>query len=114
MAASPLHACWSARGDHRLSCYDALERARDFAAAGRRLHRLRAYFPSTTKPNARRASLSLLRDAGPLVPPAGSDRGITPDNARPLVEAGADLIAVVSGVFDAQDPSPPQRACQAV
>ena len=30
--------------------------------------------------------------------------GITPDNARSLVEAGADLVAVISGVYDAADP----------
>jgi thiamine-phosphate pyrophosphorylase len=30
--------------------------------------------------------------------------GITPDNAPPLLAAGADLLAVVGGVFDAPDP----------
>ena len=48
--------------------------------------------------------------------PAGLQRpfllagGITPDNARPLVEAGADLIAVISGIFDAPDPVATARA----
>ena len=36
--------------------------------------------------------------------------GITPDNARPLVDAGADLVAVISGVFDAPDPAAAARA----
>ena len=36
--------------------------------------------------------------------------GITPDNARPLIDAGADLIAVISGVFDAPDPAAAARA----
>ena len=36
--------------------------------------------------------------------------GITPDNARPLVAAGADLLAVISGVFDAPDPAAATRA----
>ena len=36
--------------------------------------------------------------------------GITPDNARPLIEAGADFIAVISGVFDAPDPAAATRA----
>jgi thiamine-phosphate pyrophosphorylase len=31
--------------------------------------------------------------------------GITPDNARSVIAAGADLIAVIGGVFDAPDPA---------
>jgi thiamine-phosphate pyrophosphorylase len=30
--------------------------------------------------------------------------GLTPDNAAPLVAAGADLLAVVGAVFDAPEP----------
>jgi thiamine-phosphate pyrophosphorylase len=30
--------------------------------------------------------------------------GLTPDNAAPLVTAGADLLAVVGAVFDAPEP----------
>ena len=30
--------------------------------------------------------------------------GITPDNMGPLVAAGADLVAVIGGVFEAADP----------
>lgn len=45
-----------------------------------------------------------MRDAKPLGVPLAAIGGITPANARPLVEAGADLIAVVGGVFDAADP----------
>jgi thiamine-phosphate pyrophosphorylase len=37
--------------------------------------------------------------------------GITPDNARTLVAAGADLVAVISGVFDVPDPVAAARAC---
>jgi thiamine-phosphate pyrophosphorylase len=29
--------------------------------------------------------------------------GITPDNGGPLIDAGADLLAVISGVFGAGD-----------
>ncbi|BCT92676.1 thiamine-phosphate synthase [Lysobacter helvus] len=97
-----------------VSCYDTLDRARQAAAAGADYIAFGAFFPSTTKPNARRASLSLLRDAAPLGLPRVAIGGITPDNARPLVDAGADLIAVVSGVFDAPDPLAAARACQAL
>jgi thiamine-phosphate pyrophosphorylase len=97
-----------------LSCYDSLQRARDGVSAGADYIAFGAFFPSTTKPNARRATLDLLRDAAPLRTPRVAIGGITPDNARPLVAAGADLIAVVSGVFDAPDPVAAARACRAL
>ena len=40
--------------------------------------------------------------------------GITPDNAPLLVDAGADLLAIVSGVFDAPDPVAAARAVHAL
>ena len=73
-----------------------------------------AFFPSPTKPNARRATPDLLRDAASLGLPRVAIGGITPDNARPLVDAGADLLAVISGVFDAADPAAAVRAYRAV
>ena len=94
-----------------VSCYDDLERARAAVAAGADYIAFGAFFPSPTKPNARRATLDLLRDAATLRVPRVAIGGITPDNAHPLVEAGADLIAVVSGVFDAPDPVAAARAC---
>ena len=97
-----------------VSCYDTLERAHAAAAAGADYIAFGAFFPSTTKPNARRATPALLRDAARLGLPRVAIGGITPDNARPLVDAGADLIAVVSGVFDAPDPLAAARACQAL
>ena len=80
------------------------------AAAGADYIAFGAFFPSPTKPNARRASLDLLRTAADLGLPRVAIGGITPDNARPLVEAGADLLAVISGVFDAADPAAAVRA----
>jgi thiamine-phosphate pyrophosphorylase len=35
--------------------------------------------------------------------------GITPDNAAPLISAGADLIAAISGVFAVSDPEAAAR-----
>ena len=93
-----------------VSCYDDLQRARDAAAAGADYIAFGAFFPSPTKPNARRASPALLRDSADLGIPRVAIGGITPDNARPLVEAGADLIAVISGIFDAPDPVATARA----
>ena len=92
------------------SCYDDIERARRLAAEGASYLAFGAFFPSPTKPNARRASPALLRDSADLGIPRVAIGGITPDNARPLVEAGADLIAVISGIFDAPDPVATARA----
>lgn len=92
------------------SCYDDLQRARNAVAAGADYVAFGAFFPSTTKPGARRASIDLLRDSARLGVPRVAIGGITPDNARPLVDAGADLVAVISGVFDAADPVAAARA----
>ncbi len=87
------------------SCYADLGLARQAAAAGADYIAFGAFFPSPTKPHARKAGLDLLRDSASLGLPRVAIGGITPDNARPLVEAGADLLAVISGVFDAADPA---------
>ncbi|QSX74825.1 thiamine phosphate synthase [Lysobacter arenosi] len=87
------------------SCYADLSLARGAAAAGADYIAFGAFFPSPTKPNARNAGLDLLRDSASLGLPRVAIGGITPDNARPLVAAGADLLAVISGVFDAADPA---------
>ena len=92
------------------SCYDDLQLARDAAAAGADYIAFGAFFPSPTKPHARRASTGLLRDSASLGLPRVAIGGITPDNAPALVDAGADLIAVISGVFDASDPAVAARA----
>jgi thiamine-phosphate pyrophosphorylase len=86
-----------------VSCYDSLQRARDATAAGADYLAFGAFFPSTTKPTARRATPGLLRDARRLGLPVVAIGGITPDNGGPLIDAGADWLAVVSGVFGAAD-----------
>ena len=87
------------------SCYDSLELARQAAEAGASYVAFGAFFASPTKPNARRATPALLQDAAALGLPRVAIGGITPENAGPLVAAGADLVAVISGVFDAPDPA---------
>jgi len=97
-----------------VSCYDDLHRAEAAATAGADYIAFGAFFPSITKPNARRATLDLLRAAATLDIPRVAIGGITPDNARPLVDAGADLLAIVGGVFDAPDPVAAARACRSL
>ena len=86
------------------SCYDDIDRARKLAAQGADYIAFGAFFPSPTKPHARRAGPRLLRDSAGLGVPRVVIGGITPENAGPLIDAGADFIAVISGVFDAPDP----------
>lgn len=95
------------------SCYDDLERAAAAVRAGADHVAFGAFFPSSTKPAAGRATAALLRQARALGVPVVAIGGITPDNGRGLVEAGADLLAVIAGVFDAPDPAAAVRAYQA-
>lgn len=96
-----------------VSCYDDPARARRAAAEGAGYVAFGAFFPSSTKPGARRADTGLLEAARALGVPRVAIGGITPDNARGLVRAGADLLAVISGVFDAANPAAAARAYRA-
>ncbi len=93
-----------------VSCYDDLGRAQAAATAGTSYIAFGAFFASTTKPGARRATPDLLREAASLGLPRVAIGGITPDNAPGLIAAGADLVAVIAGVFDAADPLAAARA----
>jgi thiamine-phosphate pyrophosphorylase len=85
-----------------VSCYDSLERAQDAAAGGADYVAFGRFFPSATKPQAPRARLETLCAAREkLTIPLVAIGGITVDNGWPLLEAGADLLAVIEGVFSA-------------
>ncbi len=86
-----------------VSCYDDIDRARRLAAEGADYLAFGAFFASTTKPLARRATPGLLREARAFGKPLVAIGGITPGNAAPLVDAGADFLAVVSAVFASPD-----------
>ena len=85
------------------SCYDDIERARRAVQAGASHVAFGAFFPSPTKPAARRATPALLREAQTLPVPKVAIGGITPDNGGLLAAAGADLLAVISSVYSAPD-----------
>jgi thiamine-phosphate pyrophosphorylase len=102
-----LAAARAALGRHAIlgaSCYDDAGRARDAAAAGASYVAFGAFFPTSTKPGARRADPALLRARAGADLPRVAIGGITPENAAALVAAGADLVAVIAGVFAAVDP----------
>ncbi len=93
------------------SCYNALPLARAAAAAGADYVAFGSVFPSPTKPGAVRAPLALLGEArAALGVPVCAIGGITPANAGEVAAAGADLLAVASGVLAAPDPEAAARA----
>ncbi len=92
------------------SCYDQLALAQSAVAAGASYVAFGAFFPSRTKANTRHADAALLHGAAMLGVPRVAIGGLTPDNAAPIIAAGADLIAVISGVFQAPDPRAALRA----
>jgi thiamine-phosphate pyrophosphorylase len=90
------------------SCYDDLELARNAIRAGADYVAFGSVFASPTKPAAVRAPLALFGEN--LGVPVCAIGGITLHNAPQVIEAGADLIAVISDLFDAPDIT--QRAAQ--
>jgi len=87
-----------------ISCYNDLDRAAVAHAAGADYLAFGAVYPSRIKPGAVHAPLALFATARarfgrPLV----AIGGITADNARNVIDAGADALAVVSAIFDTPD-----------
>ncbi|MBI4123763.1 MAG: thiamine phosphate synthase [Betaproteobacteria bacterium] len=85
------------------SCYERIELARAAVAAGADYVAFGAVFPSPTKPDAARAPLALFGEAKSLGVPLAAIGGVTLENAPQLLGAGADLLAVISDLFDAAD-----------
>ncbi|AOD13958.1 thiamine phosphate synthase [Xanthomonas fragariae] len=87
-----------------VSCYDEIARAQAAAVASASYVAFGAFFPTTTKATTRHATPALLQQAASLGLPRVAIGGIAPIHVPDLVAAGADLIAVVSGVYAATDP----------
>lgn len=87
-----------------VSCYNEFERALAAQRAGADYVAFGSFFASPTKPGAVRASVDLLARAHrELALPVVAIGGITPENGRLLVQAGADMVAVIHGVFAQPD-----------
>jgi len=87
-----------------VSCYADLGCAASAAAAGADYLAFGSMYPSATKPEAPPAPLALLGEARRRCGlPVAAIGGITLSNAAQTIAAGADLLAVVSDLFDAKD-----------
>ena len=82
------------------SCYNNLDRAQQAAKSGADYITFGAFFPSPTKPEAAHATPDIIQTAKQKFKlPVVAIGGITPENGQSLIEAGADMLAVISGIY---------------
>jgi thiamine-phosphate pyrophosphorylase len=94
--------------DSRHLAMQAGEDGADYVAFG-------AFYPTTTKPSHYRPAPPILSWWSTLFEiPCVAIGGITPDNAKPLVDAGADFIAVCQAVWSKDDPAAAVAAFESV
>ncbi len=84
-----------------VTCGDSRDRAIVAADAGADYVAFGAFFPSMTKAGAKfRATPDVLRDwSETTVVPCVAIGGITQENCVPLIEAGADFLAVIGAIW---------------
>jgi thiamine-phosphate pyrophosphorylase len=83
-----------------VTCGASRDRAITAAEAGADYVAFGAFFPSATKAAKHHANPELLRDwSETTVVPCCAIGGITQRNCEPLVEAGADFLAVISAIW---------------
>lgn len=99
-----------------VTCHDSRHLAMDAAEAGADYIAFGAFFPTRTKEPKASASPEILQWwSEMMVVPCVAIGGITVANARALVEAGADFLAVSAGVWEhAQGPEEAVRAFNAL
>ena len=93
------------------SCYGDLELAKAAHAAGASYVAYGGFYPSKVKKYPVTTAIEILMQSRNAVPlPSVVIGGMTPENAVPLVAAGADMVAAISSVYLAKDA---KRAAQA-
>ncbi|MFK8329555.1 thiamine phosphate synthase [Pseudomonas sp. BJa5] len=96
------------------TCHAQLELAEQAAREGASYVAFGRFFNSVTKPGAPAADVALLEQARTrLTLPICVIGGITLDNAAPLVAHGADLLAVIHGLFGADSTQEVTRRARA-
>lgn len=93
-----------------VSCYNDINKARLMADQGADYVAFGRFYPSDTKPLASPAEISTLAIAKQSIAvPIVAIGGILPENGQVLLDAGADLLAVVGGIFDGDPESSVQK-----
>ncbi|MCH9699372.1 MAG: thiamine phosphate synthase [Gammaproteobacteria bacterium] len=88
-----------------ISCYNSLQRALQAQSQGADYVAFGRFFNSNSKPEATPANINLLAEAKRrLDVPVVAIGGITPDNGRQLIDAGADFLAVIHGIYAQDNP----------
>lgn len=89
-----------------ISCYNDLNRAMAAENTGASYIAFGAFFPTNTKNNTVRAGPELIQEAKQrLKLPVVAIGGITPENGKLLIDAGADFLAVAGGIYGPADPA---------
>jgi thiamine-phosphate pyrophosphorylase len=97
------------------TCHDSRHLAMEAGEAGADYVAFGAFYPTTTKPSNYRPAPAILSWWSAVFEiPCVAIGGITPDNARPLVDAGADFVAVCQAVWGKDDPGAAVRAFEQV
>ncbi|WP_262965621.1 thiamine phosphate synthase [Methylobacter psychrophilus] len=97
-----------------ISCYNFIEQALEAQGQGATYVAFGRFFPSSSKPLAAPAQIETLQQAKLLLTiPIVAIGGILPENGAQLLTAGADLLAVIGGLFEHQ-PEQSARAYQAL
>jgi len=87
-----------------VTCHNSKHLAMEAGEAGADYVAFGAFFPTTTKEPKTRCEIEVISWwAEMMVVPCVAIGGITVENAKPLVAAGADFLAVSSGVWDFPD-----------
>jgi thiamine-phosphate pyrophosphorylase len=87
-----------------VTCHDSRHLAMEAGEAGADYVAFGAFFPTRTKETAHRPDHSILTWWSTLFElPCVAIGGITPENGRPLVEAGADFLAVSNAIWNSPD-----------
>ena len=96
------------------TCHSQIELGEQAAKEGASYVAFGRFFNSSTKPGAPTATLDVLDEARARIKlPICAIGGITLDNAAPLIDHGADLLAVVHGLFGAESPQEVTRRARA-
>lgn len=87
-----------------VSCYNSLQQAIDAEKQGASYVAFGRFFDSSIKPHAVQATPALLQQATQQITiPIAAIGGINRHNAADLLDAGADMLAVISSVFAQKD-----------